>query len=70
MCVADRDAIPEGVAMLSVGPNHLPRVNVVPRVVAPAAVGRGLQRLYADVLQQPMPDDVTALLRRLDVEVT
>ena len=56
--------------MLSVGPNHLPRVNVVPRVVAAAAVGRGLQRLYADVLQQPMPDDVTALLRRLGVEVT
>jgi hypothetical protein len=46
----------------------LPRVNVVPRVVMISAVARYLQRLYADVLQEALPDDFTALLRRLDSE--
>jgi hypothetical protein len=44
----------------------LPRVNNVPRVVMTAAVGRALQTLYAETLQEPLPDALTALLSRLD----
>ena len=43
----------------------LPRVNVVPRVVTAGAIGRGLQHLYADMLKEPLPDELTALLERL-----
>jgi hypothetical protein len=44
----------------------LPRVNVVPRMVMTAAVGRALQSVYAELLQEPLPDAFTALLSRLD----
>ena len=44
----------------------LPRINAVPRVVMTTAVGRVLQRLYSDTLEEPLPDDLTALLERLD----
>jgi Anti-sigma factor NepR len=44
----------------------LPRVNVVPRVVMSSAVGRALQSVYADMLQEPLPHEITALLSRLD----
>ena len=44
----------------------LPRINAVPRVVMTTAVGRVLQRLYADALEEPLPDDLTAILGRID----
>jgi len=44
----------------------LPRINAVPRVVMTTAVGRVLQRLYADALDEPLPDALTALLGRLN----
>ncbi|HEX2726904.1 MAG TPA: NepR family anti-sigma factor [Beijerinckiaceae bacterium] len=44
----------------------LPRINAVPTIVTAAAVGRVLQRLYADTLDEPLPDDITVLLRQLD----
>ena len=44
----------------------LPRINAVPRIVMTTAVGRVLQRFYADTIEEPLPDDLTALLERLD----
>ena len=44
----------------------LPRINAVPRIVMTTAVGRVLQRFYADTLEEPLPDDFATLLERLD----
>jgi hypothetical protein len=44
----------------------LPRISAVPTVVTAAAVGRVLQRLYADTLDEPLPDGLNVLLRQLD----
>ena len=44
----------------------LPRINAVPRIVMTSAVARVLQRFYADTLEEPLPDDFSALLERLD----
>jgi hypothetical protein len=44
----------------------LPRINAVPRVVTTTAVARVLLRLYAPTLEEPLPDDLAALVDRLD----
>jgi hypothetical protein len=59
--------LPEVIAMQVVKSEpFLPRINTVPRVVMTTAVGRVLQRLYADTLDEPLPDDLTAILGQLD----
>ena len=44
----------------------LPRVNVVPRSVMSSAVARALQSFYAEMLDEPLPATLTALVARLD----
>ena len=48
------------------GDPFLPRVNVVPRSVMSSAVARALQGFYAELLEEPLPDNLTALAARLD----
>jgi hypothetical protein len=44
----------------------LPRVNNCPRVVMLSAVARGMQGHYAGLLKEPMPDNLTALIGRMN----
>ena len=43
----------------------LPHAEVL-SIVATGAIARGLECLYADVLREPMPEHLEALIRRLD----
>jgi hypothetical protein len=47
----------------------LPRVDVVPRSVATAAVARGLQAFYARLLEEPLPENYRALIEKLDMRI-
>ena len=43
----------------------LPRVNVAPHSVVASAVARALRGIYAEMLEEPLPDEFAALLAGL-----
>jgi hypothetical protein len=55
-----------GFAMLDHSNVFLPRVNSCPRVVMISAVGQGLKRFYTGLLGQALPENIAALIERID----